>query len=1180
MISLYRFVLPACLTLLLTAQAAQAQNPNPAINVTVTSGNKSVTLTWEPPTEGPTVTGYTPNCSESGSGKLYTPVSLGGSARSYTFTGCPYSMVNGTTYSFSVTTHTDMRSNLPNTETIVSTKAGLPAAPTGLTATAGDHQVALSWTAGSNNGSALTKYEYQQNGGSWANMANGDASTTSHTVTGLTNGTQYTFKVRAVNTHGGGAASAAATATPVGPPEKPTGLTATDSDQQVALSWTAPSNTGGSAITSYEYTTDNGTTWTSTGGTTTSHTVTGLTNGTEYTFKVQAKNTHGADAASDPATATPATTPGAPTNLSAADTTKWSGGEVKLTWTAPTSTGGAAITGYDYTTDNGTTWASAGTASPYTVTNLTNGTQYTFKVRAVNRKGSTSSNEATATPATTPLAPGSLSAALPSGEAKKVKLTWTTPNNRGAAIESYNYRQNGGGWQDIQGSGASTTSHTVTGLNNGTAYTFEVRAKNRKGSSAIAGPVTATTPNTPAAPTNLTATDSDQQVALSWTAPNNGGLAITRYEYSKDNGSSWTSTGTNTSVTVTSLTNGTEYTFQVRAVNAAGNGAAATKKATPATKPAAPTLTTPVIEGNKQVRLRWPAPNNGGAAITGYDYSDDGTSWTGTGSTGTSYLVTGLTNGTTYTFKVRAKNRKGDGAESAAVTATPRNFTATAGNRSVTLNWSALPANTNIATWQYSQDNGANWTAIQGSTASTRSYTVTGLENGTEYTFQVRALNSGNTPVEHIEFPSATPRSVSTTTGGGGGGGATATADQHGDTPATATAIAADSSTPGEINARDDQDYFTISVPQAGWLVVETTGSADTRGKLTTSNGTVLAEAASGGAGRNFQVTHRVPPGTYLVAVSGTGTGSYRLEVDLFVGHLENPRPDSPQSGLGVLSGWLCAVDSVVFEIEDDPDQESWAAATGTLRPDTASECHGQAETGFGLLYNWNRLADGAQTVRLVLNGIPVETRTVTVTTLGEEVLRGATGETTLSDFPTAGETVGLVWQETQQNFRLAPPGSLSQPPAPLLPLPAPLIGYWETPSPDSFQSGLSVLSGWVCEADSIVFEIGDDPLSPFHAATGTLRPDTAPHCEGEPETGFGLLYNWNRVGDGDHTVRLVIDGAVVDTRTVTVTTLGQEVMWGLTRTAEVADFPSPGQVVTVEWQEAHQNFVITGVGE
>ena len=177
--------------------------------------------------------------------------------------------------------------------------------------------------------------------------------------------------------------------------------------------------------------------------------------------------------------------------------------------------------------------------------------------------------------------------------------------------------------------------------------------------------------------------------------------------------------------------------------------------------------------------------------------------------------------------------------------------------------------------------------------------------------------------------------------GDGGGGGGGAATDQHGNTPATATAIAMGSSTPGQINSPTDVDYFTFSVPQAGLLVIETTGSTNTQGRLTTSDGQVLVQAETGGTRQNFQVTRRVPPGTYLVAVSGTGTGSYRLEVDLFVGHLENPRPDSPQSGLGVLSGWLCAVDSVVFEIEMDPDQESWAAATGTLRPDTASECNG-----------------------------------------------------------------------------------------------------------------------------------------------------------------------------------------------------------------------------------------------
>ena len=515
------------------------------------------------------------------------------------------------------------------------------------------------------------------------------------------------------------------------------------------------------------------------------------------------------------------------------------------------------------------------------------------------------------------------------------------------------------------------------------------------------------------------------------------------------------------------------------------------------------------------------------------------------------------------------------------------------GSGSLTVNWGAysFPSDSTHTTSHYEvqyQRNDDYWLSPENAIVTATSVTLPALAEGKSYKkVRYRALDDiANTdPKRYIGTKWSSAVGLSSGTGGTGGGGGRPV-DLHGNTPATATAVSVGSRTAGRIDPRGDLDYFRITVPQAGWLVVETTGLTDTLGTLWDAaqplSAAALDEDDNDGTRRNFLIPYRVQPGDYLLAVAGgrpSSVGNYRLKVTLFVGYLENPRPAAPQSGLGVLSGWLCDVDSVVFEIDDDP-LETFAAAIGTARPDTASECAGQADTGFGLLYNWNRLEDGDHTVRLVLNGIPVETRTVTVTTLGEEVLRGATGETTLTDFPTAGDTVGLVWQEAQQNFRLAPPGSLSQPPAPLLPLPAPLIGYWETPSPDSFQSGLSVLSGWVCEADSIVFEIGDDPLSPFQAAAGTLRPDTAPHCEGQAETGFGLLYNWNRVGDGDHTVRLVIDGAVVDTRTVTVTTLGQEVMYGLARTAEVADFPSPGEVVAVEWQEAHQNFVITGVRE
>ncbi len=101
----------------------------------------------------------------------------------------------------------------------------------------------------------------------------------------------------------------------------------------------------------------------------------------------------------------------------------------------------------------------------------------------------------------------------------------------------------------------------------------------------------------PAAPQNFTATPADGQVALSWSAPaSDGGAAIIRYEVSSDNGGTWVTAATNTSHTFTGLTNGTEYTFKVRAVNSVGNGEEASAAATPIATPT-PTYTVTVTKG-------------------------------------------------------------------------------------------------------------------------------------------------------------------------------------------------------------------------------------------------------------------------------------------------------------------------------------------------------------------------------------------------------------------------------------------------------------------------------------------------------------------------------------------------------------------------------------------------------
>ena len=268
----------------------------------------------------------------------------------------------------------------------------------------------LSWVQPSG-GAALTDYEYEQDGSETWTSTGGTA--TSHTVTGLTNGQSYTFRVRAVNSAGASAASGSRTATPTTTePEAPESLSFTPGDQQVTLRWRAPTNDGGEPITHYEYEQDGSGTWISTGGTATSHTVTGLNNGQTYMFRVRAVNALGSGAVvtldATPSRSTGGgggggggggprqTVPDAPSNLTAVV----GNGEVVLSWDAPQDDGGSEITDYEYRIDGRGSWISIGsTDTTHTVTGLVNGTEYVFEVRAVNRIGkSFSSNRAEATP--------------------------------------------------------------------------------------------------------------------------------------------------------------------------------------------------------------------------------------------------------------------------------------------------------------------------------------------------------------------------------------------------------------------------------------------------------------------------------------------------------------------------------------------------------------------------------------------------------------------------------------------------------------------------------------------------------------------------------------------------------------------------------------------------------------
>ncbi|MCL7405020.1 fibronectin type III domain-containing protein [Paradonghicola geojensis] len=173
-----------------------------------------------------------------------------------------------------------------------------PNAPTSLVATSGDGQALITFIAPSDTGgSTISNYEYSlDNGVNWTALNPVDTSSPI-TIAGLTNGTNYSIKIRAVNSAGGGTASSSVTATPVGVSTAPTSLVATAGDGQVSVAFTAPSDNGGSAITDYEYQLDDGP-WVSASTTSSPIVITGLNNGTSYSIKLRAVNAGGNGAAS------------------------------------------------------------------------------------------------------------------------------------------------------------------------------------------------------------------------------------------------------------------------------------------------------------------------------------------------------------------------------------------------------------------------------------------------------------------------------------------------------------------------------------------------------------------------------------------------------------------------------------------------------------------------------------------------------------------------------------------------------------------------------------------------------------------------------------------------------------------------------------------------------------------
>jgi titin len=564
--------------------------------------------------------------------------------------------------------------------TFTNTKHGVPGAPTNVSAVAGQGSVTVQWDAPTDDGlSAITDYDVV---GSPDGSCHTDGAGRSCTVYGLTTGIDYSFAVTAANNVGAGAPATSNTVQPQGLPHAATNVVATPGDGQINLSWTAPTNTGALAITSYDVGLSSGTPADGYAGcipgANTECVINHLVNGTEYVFVVSANNTLGSGPSASSNAVTPIGVPGKP-SLTATP----GGGQIELSWTADAQ--GSPITSFTVSSPQGVT-CDPGVGTSCVVTGLVNGTAYAFTVQAHNAVGdSPISDEVTATPLAVPGAPTNVSAVPGDGSAT---VSWAPPvDTGGSAVIGYRAVASfeGSDVTSCTTDGAGSHCELNGSLENGRTYLITVTAQNAVGTGASA--TTIVNPlRRPFGPTIESATAGDQQITVSWQPPNDGGRAIDSYKVIAAIGgteaASCTTDGAGRTCTVTGLTNGTVYTVSVVAHNEAGDGdsSGGTTQVRPRGIPGAPVIL-PAIRGDGSLVLFIDFTNvdDNGAPIdqrvaTCTPTDPDTGSAIGDGVQQTAigvFSFTGLTNGTTYRCTAVAHNEAGFGPASAAVDGTP-----------------------------------------------------------------------------------------------------------------------------------------------------------------------------------------------------------------------------------------------------------------------------------------------------------------------------------------------------------------------------------------------------------------------------------------------------------------------------------------------------------------------------
>ena len=676
-----------------------------------------------------------------------------------------------------------------------------PSQLTDLSASTTSTSITLNWSKPDTGTANITGYEVGVQAGAaedWETLLAESANDTTLTYThsNLAADTTLFYRVRAHSPHGPGRWATVRATTGGGTdsdkPGAPTGLTATPAGETaINLSWTAPSNDGGSTITGYKIQVSNtgNSGWAALATVTaTSYRHTGLSAGTTRFYRVFATNANGDGPASNTASATTTTAspPDPPRNLRATAPTS---SQINLTWDEPADDNGAAVTGYyiEVSDDAGSSWTdlvvnTGSTATTYPHTGLDPATTRHYRVSAINSAGTSNpSNVASATtPANRPGRPTGLMAEK-QGQ-NQINLRWTAPgDNGGSDIIGYRIErssQRTTGWSvRVANTNAIDTEWEDTGLDAGSTWYYRVSAINSAGAGRPSNVAFATTEaRLPSAPRTLTAKEQDKtSIFLRWTEPSdNGGAAISGYEIevTADLDSMWTVLDTTAASVVdyldTGLDPGSTRHYRVSAINSAGKGPASNvaSATTPADPPGAPKNLMATANGSTQIDLSWEPPDDdGGADITAYRIwfsVTNGQTWSllegSTGSDATTWSDMNLDPATTRHYQVAAINRAGIGPRSDPANATtdavppspPTELTATArGTSQIELDWTAPSYSGGVPLTGYqvevSSDGGSQWEVLEANTDSpTPGYIHEGLDPATTRHYRVSAINTAD----------------------------------------------------------------------------------------------------------------------------------------------------------------------------------------------------------------------------------------------------------------------------------------------------------------------------------------------------------------------------------------------------------------------------------------------------